>query len=93
MLMGIMKLIIVDGLLTFNNNVIGEIGNENERRLILYGHYDTVEAFRGWTKDPFGGEIVEGKIYGRGASDDKSCVTAEIFTTKALIEAGVKKKK
>jgi len=74
------------------NNVIGEIGNENGKRLILYGHYDTVEAFKGWTKDPFGGEIVEGKIYGRGASDDKSCVTAEIFATKALIEAGVKLK-
>ncbi|NVM19392.1 MAG: ArgE/DapE family deacylase [Candidatus Lokiarchaeota archaeon] len=72
------------------NNIIGEIGNENGKRLILYGHYDTVEAFKKWTKDPFGGEIIDGKIYGRGASDDKSCVTAEIFATKALIEAGIK---
>ncbi len=71
-------------------NVITEIGNENGKGLIFYGHLDTVEAFKGWKKDPFGGEIIDGKIYGRGASDDKSCVTAEIFATKALIDAGIK---
>lgn len=80
------------GLMTLNkrDNVIGEIGSANGRKLILYGHYDTVEAFKGWTRDPFGGEIIDGKIYGRGASDDKSCVTAELFAAKALIDVGVK---
>ena len=72
------------------NNVIAEFGDENGKVLIFNAHYDTVQAFKGWTKDPFGGEIIDGKIYGRGACDDKSCVTAEIFATKALIEAGVK---
>ena len=71
------------------NNVIGEFGNEEGPRLIFNAHFDTVEAFKGWTKDPFGGEIIDGKIYGRGASDDKSCVTAEIFAAKALIDAGI----
>ncbi|MHA1489866.1 MAG: M20 family metallopeptidase [Promethearchaeota archaeon] len=71
------------------NNVIGELGNGNGKELILYGHLDTVEVAKGWSKDPFGGEIVDNKIYGRGASDDKSCVTAEIFATKALLDAGV----
>ena len=70
-------------------NVIGEIGNTNGKTLIFCAHYDTVEAFKNWTYDPFGGEIVDNKIYGRGSSDDKSCVTAEIFATKALIEAGI----
>lgn len=74
------------------NNVIGELGEGEGRALIFYGHYDTVEAFKGWTKNPFGGEIIDGKLYGRGASDDKSSVTAEIFATKALIEAGIKLK-
>jgi succinyl-diaminopimelate desuccinylase len=73
-------------------NVIGEWGNDNGKILIFNAHYDTVQAFKGWTKDPFGGEIVEGKIYGRGSCDDKSCVTAEIFAVKALIEAGVEPK-
>ncbi|MFX1462244.1 MAG: M20 family metallopeptidase [Promethearchaeota archaeon] len=68
------------------DHVIGEMGNEDDKSLIFYGHYDTIEAFKGWTRDPFGGEIINDKIYGRGASDDKSCVTAEIFATKALLE-------
>ena len=68
------------------NNVIGKLGNNDKRTLILYGHYDTVEAFKGWTKDPFGGEIIDGKIYGRGSSDDKSCVTAEIFAAQTILE-------
>ena len=71
------------------NNVVGEIGNNNGHALILYGHLDTVEAFKGWTQSPFGGDIIDGKIYGRGASDDKSSVTAEIFATKALMKADV----
>jgi succinyl-diaminopimelate desuccinylase len=73
-------------------NVIGEWGNDNGKTLIFNAHYDTVQAFKGWTKDPFGGEIIDGKIYGRGSCDDKSCVTAEIFATKALIETGVQPK-
>ena len=71
------------------NNVVGEFGNNNGPTLILNGHLDTVEAFKGWTQKPFGGDIVDGKIYGRGASDDKSSVTAEIFATKALLETSV----
>ncbi|TKJ28021.1 MAG: hypothetical protein CEE42_00630 [Promethearchaeota archaeon Loki_b31] len=74
------------------NNVVGELEGGEGKALIFYGHYDTVEAFKGWTHDPFGGEIIDGKIYGRGASDDKSSVTAELFATQALIEAGIKLK-
>lgn len=75
--------------MTKRNNVIGEFGSDNGKTIILNGHYDTVEAFKKWTKDPFGGEIENGKIYGRGASDDKSSVTAEIFAAKALIDLGI----
>jgi acetylornithine deacetylase/succinyl-diaminopimelate desuccinylase-like protein len=71
------------------NNVIGELGKGNGPTLIFNAHFDTVEAFKGWKKKPFGGELLENKIYGRGASDDKSCVTAEIFAAKTLIDAGV----
>jgi succinyl-diaminopimelate desuccinylase len=70
-------------------NVVGELGTPNGKNLIFYGHMDTVEAFKGWTKDPFGGEIEDNKIYGRGSSDDKSCVTAEIFAAKALKDLGI----
>jgi len=71
------------------NNVIGEIGNENGPSLIFNAHLDTAATYDGWTKDPYGGEIVGKKIYGRGAADDKACVAAEIFATKALLDAGM----
>ena len=71
------------------NNVIGELGNQSSLSLIFNAHFDTVEVFKGWKRDPFGGIIENNRIYGRGASDDKSCVTAEIFAAKALIDAGI----
>ncbi len=71
------------------NNVIGEMGKEGGRSLIFNAHMDTVQVFDGWTKDPYSGEIVGNKIYGRGACDDKSCVAAEIFAAKALKDAGI----
>ncbi|TXT62427.1 MAG: N-formyl-4-amino-5-aminomethyl-2-methylpyrimidine deformylase [Promethearchaeota archaeon] len=70
-------------------NVVGTYGNENGKSLIFYGHLDTVEAFKGWSKDPFGGELIENRIYGRGSSDDKSCVTAELFAVKTLKDLGI----
>jgi succinyl-diaminopimelate desuccinylase len=73
-------------------NVIGEIGDNNGKSLILYGHMDTVEVFDDWTKDPFGAEIIDGKIYGRGACDDKSSVTAMLFAVKTLLELNMELK-
>ena len=70
-------------------NVIGEIDGESGPSLILYSHMDTVPAFTGWKKDPYGGEIIENKIYGRGAADDKTCVAAALFALKAIMDLGV----
>ncbi|TFG14898.1 MAG: M20 family peptidase [Promethearchaeota archaeon] len=70
-------------------NIIGTLQNSEGRSLIIYGHMDTVPIYDGWTKKPFGGEIIDGKIYGRGSCDDKSCVTAEIFAMKALLDIGI----
>lgn len=35
------------------------------------GHIDVVEAGQGWTVDPFGGDLIDGRVYGRGACDMK----------------------
>lgn len=53
------------------------------RHLVLNGHMDVfpvADEGAGWTKDPWGGEIVDGKIYGRGAADMKAGTTASIMT-------------
>lgn len=49
-------------------------------------HTDVVEAGRGWTFDPFGGELVDGKIYGRGTCDMKGGLAASIIAAEAFIE-------
>ncbi|WP_299025954.1 acetylornithine deacetylase/succinyl-diaminopimelate desuccinylase family protein [uncultured Sulfitobacter sp.] len=49
-------------------------------------HTDVVEVGRGWTHDPFGGALVDGKIYGRGACDMKGGLAASIIAAEAFIE-------
>lgn len=60
-------------------NVIGRIkGKKPGKKILFDGHIDTVPVpdKTKWTHDPFGGEIVDGKIYGRGTSDMKGQVSA-----------------
>lgn len=49
-------------------------------------HTDVVEVGSGWTKDPFGGELTDGKIYGRGACDMKGGLAASIIAAEAFVE-------
>jgi succinyl-diaminopimelate desuccinylase len=57
-------------------------GGSSGRHLVLNGHIDVFpvgDGF-GWTRDPWGGEIIDGKLYGRGAADMKTGTTASIMT-------------
>jgi len=64
-------------------NIVARIkGNGKKRPLLLMGHIDVVGVEREkWTVDPFGGEVKDGYLYGRGASDDKGMASAclEVF--------------
>lgn len=62
-------------------NVVGRIkGNKPGKKLLFDGHMDTVPVPEPeqWNFDPFGGELVAGRIYGRGASDMKGALCAMI---------------
>jgi acetylornithine deacetylase/succinyl-diaminopimelate desuccinylase-like protein len=57
--------------------------------LTMLGHVDTVRADReDWSRDPFGGELVDGWIWGRGALDMKGQVAAELAACLALAKSG-----
>ncbi|WP_300038451.1 acetylornithine deacetylase/succinyl-diaminopimelate desuccinylase family protein [uncultured Roseobacter sp.] len=49
-------------------------------------HTDVVEVGHGWTRDPFGGDVSDGKIYGRGACDMKGGLAASIIAAEAFVE-------
>jgi succinyl-diaminopimelate desuccinylase len=59
--------------------------------LMLEGHTDVVsEGERGsWKHDPFGAEISEGRIYGRGSCDMKAGVAVNLVVAKALLKSGL----
>ena len=49
-------------------------------------HIDVVEVGKGWTQDPFGGALIDGKIYGRGACDMKGGLAASIIAAEAFLQ-------
>jgi len=57
---------------------------------MLTGHVDVVSVERSkWSRDPFGGDLEDGYIWGRGALDMKSMVAAELTVLLALKRSGV----
>lgn len=64
-----------------------EIG-EGDELLGILGHVDVVPVGDGWTKNPFGGEVEDGKLYGRGAIDDKGPTIAAWTALNIVKDAG-----
>jgi len=62
--------------------------------LMFEGHTDVVSEGNPdlWQHAPFGGEIEDGKIYGRGACDMKAGLAVNLLTVKAMIQSGVEYK-
>ena len=49
--------------------------------VLLLAHMDVVGVERdAWTRDPFGGEVIDGYVYGRGAIDDKGMLAVNLVT-------------
>jgi succinyl-diaminopimelate desuccinylase len=72
-------------------NVIATIDGDSPGRTLMFeGHTDVVTEgdLSTWTVDPFGADLRDGKIWGRGSADMKSGVAAMLFATDAIVRSG-----
>ncbi len=68
--------------------VYGEVASSSKKTLLFYNHYDVqpVEPLELWKSPPFAPEVRDGRMYGRGVSDDKGQLVARL----KLVESYVK---
>ncbi|MFZ2306960.1 MAG: ArgE/DapE family deacylase [Rhodoferax sp.] len=71
------------GLQSITNLVVRRKYGEG-KTVLLNAHGDVVPPGEGWTKDPYGGEIEDGKIYGRAAAVSKCDFSTYTFAVRAL---------
>ncbi|HWF85444.1 MAG TPA: acetylornithine deacetylase/succinyl-diaminopimelate desuccinylase family protein [Vicinamibacterales bacterium] len=71
-------------------NVVGSRRGGPGPVVHLNGHFDVVPAGEGWTVEPFGGLVRDGRIYGRGVCDMKAGIAAALFAAEAIERAGVR---
>jgi len=67
-------------------------GEGGGRSLLMNGHIDIGPIGEGWTMDPLGGEIKDGKIYGRGTGDMKSGIAAMVGAAETVLKSKVKRR-
>lgn len=70
-------------------SILAAIGS-GEKTLLIHSHYDTQPAgdLSRWSSDPYLASLRDGKIYGRGAGDDKGSVAAQMATLLSLARGG-----
>ena len=71
-------------------NVVGRRQGASARPLVhLNGHIDVVPTGSGWSIDPFGRLVEDGKLFGRGSCDMKAGIAAAVYAVEAVRRAGV----
>lgn len=73
-------------------NVIGRLAGGGRRTTMLHAHMDTVgpgDESR-WTHGPYSGDVAGGYLWGRGASDTKGSLVAQVYALGLLKEAGLR---
>ena len=73
-----------------HGNVLAIVkGSRPGKRIAFNSHLDTVPVGDGWDRDPFSGEIEDGKLYGRGSTDCKAAIAAAITAARSMVDAGI----
>lgn len=69
--------------------VFAERKGASDNTLLFYNHYDVqpAEPLELWESPPFEPDLRDGKLYGRGVSDDKGHIAARLFTLDALLDS------
>jgi acetylornithine deacetylase/succinyl-diaminopimelate desuccinylase-like protein len=69
--------------------VFGERKGKSDRTLLIYNHYDVQppEPLELWVTPPFEPSLRDGKLYGRGVSDDKGHIVSRLHAIDALLDA------
>jgi acetylornithine deacetylase/succinyl-diaminopimelate desuccinylase-like protein len=69
--------------------VFGQRSGRSKKTVLIYNHYDVqpAEPLELWESPPFEPSLRDGKLYGRGVSDDKSHITARLHALDALLAA------
>lgn len=71
-------------------NMLARLGDGGDDGIIFNGHMEVYPPSESWTRDPFGGDVVDGRIYGVGVSDMKAGTAAMTMATAMLAEAGTR---
>jgi succinyl-diaminopimelate desuccinylase len=66
-----------------------EFGNGEGTSIVLNAHGDVVPPGLGWSVDPYGGEVIDGRMYGRGVAVSKSDIAAYSYAVLALKQARI----
>jgi succinyl-diaminopimelate desuccinylase len=77
------------GLVSVVNLVVRHRFADGGPTIALNAHGDVVPPGGGWTHDPYGGEVVDGRMYGRGVAVSKSDFATYVFALRALIASGL----
>lgn len=69
-------------------NLVANLNN-GKPKVSAYAHMDVVPAGDNWTQDPFGGAVVDGKLYGRGTVDMKGSIASYLGAVKVMSNMGL----
>ena len=83
------KTVNLDGYVGYAEYENSETKEGDSGYVAALGHLDVVPAGDGWTFPPYGAELHDGKIFARGAIDDKGPIMAALYGLKAIKDSGV----